>query len=236
MEVKWDATTREYCHVLQFSMGWQMPPFVLLDSGKEYPIPKFSLYDDYEFRVPGVLGTRFFARGVDKQVKKSYTINIYEADLSDPQPASEDAWNSATPLSLVRRWDGITRPSRNPKYVEFSGLRFTSSGDHWDGSLISPDRAILLSESWSGTLGPGGVSDVPGDFSISLKFGNAHGNLFFDVFSTDTGKKLIALRAHFASILPEEVFGKTGWVTERYFIVPLDERREHCLICDFGKR
>src|ERR1700730_19044675 len=99
VEVRFDPALQEFCHVLRFPVGWQMPKFVVLDSGKQHLVPKYSLYDDYEFRAPGLLGTRFLVRGVDQQVKRTYTINVYEADLSDPksvaQPASEEALNSA---------------------------------------------------------------------------------------------------------------------------------------------
>jgi hypothetical protein len=242
VEVNFNAAVREYCHVVRFPSGWHLPGFS----------PNLSLRDDYEFRVPGVLGTRFLVRGVEQLVRKNYTTNLYEMDLSDPngvaQPAGEENWNSATPITLWRgKRNDFTLPkpppaaplswNRNPKYVEIHGLHFIRSGDEWAGAVLSQDQAVLIMQSWSGTLGPSGGSDVPGDFSISLKFGNSHGKLFFDVYNADSGKKLITFTASFYGILPEEeVFGKTGWVTEQYFIIPLDERRERCLVCEFGRK
>jgi hypothetical protein len=61
--------------------------------------------------------------------------------------------------------------------------------------------------------------------------------LFFDVYNTDTGKKVVTIAAGFAGIYPEEIFSKTEFLTERYFLIPLDERRERRLVCEFaGKR
>jgi len=109
------------------------------------------------------------------------------------------------------------------------------TGDKWfsEEGRLSPDRSVLVVQRYSGKLGPGG-SDVPLDFSVIFKPGGNHGKLFFDFYETGTGKKLITVTASFGIILPEDAFVKTGWVTERYFIIPLDERRERCLVCEFG--
>jgi hypothetical protein len=187
------------------------------------------------FRIPGVLSTRFLVRAFDAYLKH-YATNLYEADLADPSavpyPATENAWNSATVVPL--RYKGPYASLKS--FVQSRGIHFVPGGDHSHGYNVSPDRAEVIFQSWSGTLGPGAGSDVPGDFSISLKFGNAHGKLFFDAYSADTGKKLVTIVMKFVSIFPEEVFDRTGWVTERYFFVPLDQRRDKCLICDFGRK
>ena len=236
VEVNFNAHTHEYCHVLSFPLGWQTP-IVFDKEGRRKYLPQFQLYDDYEFRVPGPLETKFLVRGVQTIVDKYYTSDIYEADFSGPkgiaQPASEEEWNSATPVSLWRGGKAydFTLPSRSSKYVVFRGHEFPRSGDQWGGTVISPDGSVLVMQSWSGKLGPGG-SDVP--LVVSLKFGRNHGRLFFEFYSADAGKSLVAVTASFTSILPEEAFGKTGWVTERYFIIPIDARRERCLVCEFG--
>jgi len=73
-------------------------------------------------------------------------------------------------------------------------------------------------------------------FSIGWPFGGyPHGRLFFDAYSTRDGKKLVTISAHFSVILPEEVYRKTNWVTDRFFLIPIDEAQRAILICDFGK-
>jgi hypothetical protein len=240
VQVKFSPATQEYCHVLRFPVGWPMPVFVLQKDGtKHFPLP-LDLADDYEFRVSGLLGTKFLVRGVEGYGFRSYTSNIYGADLSDPagvaQPTSEEEWSSATPIRFAQEAvPGLS--SYLAKSIKFMGQEFPKSGDKWDlhEGIVSPDRSVLTVQSWSGALGPGGSSDVP--LGISLTFGRGpHGKLFFDFYNVDTGKKLITVTASFNTILPQEVFSKTRWVTERYFIIPLDFKRERCLVCEFGGR
>jgi hypothetical protein len=235
--VKWTPKVREYCHVLRFPQGWQMPLFARGKYGDQELIPRFELGDsDYEFRIPGVLGTRFLVRSVeDYGFVKYYTTNLYAVYLFDPtavpQPADEEEWNSATVVPL--RYKGPA--DALAKYIQSRGIHLTPGGDHGGVDRLSPDRAVLVLQSWSGTLGRDGGSDLPGDFSISLPFNRAHGKLFFDVYDADTGKKLVTITTSFVNIFPENIFEKTGWVTERYFFVLLDEKREKCLVCDFGR-
>jgi hypothetical protein len=250
VEVNFNAAVREYCHVLRFPLGWQMVKFVQDEHGKQHFVGQYDLSGNYEFRIPGVLSTKFLVRGTTEVVRKYYTTNVYEADFSDPsgvaQPATEDAWNSSTPIALYRstlRDVKIPPPpppadptlrNTNPTYVEFHGFRFTRSGDHWEGASLSPARDVLVMQSWSGKLGNQG-NDAPLNIPLTFTIDRNHGKFYFDAYNADTGKKVITITASFVSIRPGEVFGKTGWVTERYLIVPLDERREHCLVCDFGR-
>ena len=174
--VNFNAATREYCHVLRFPLGWAMHLFFVDDKGRRQIAPgPFNLGDDYEFRVPGLLETRFLVRGMRSIVDKYYTSNIYNADFSDPkgiaQPTSEGEWISATPIPFVqgKSSDGGEIGSN---YLEFKGRRFVRTGDKWfsDEGRLSPDRSVLVVQSYSGKLGPGGT-DVPLDFSVIFKPG-----------------------------------------------------------------
>lgn len=213
-----------------------MPNFIRGKDGRQTFLPKVSLSDEYEFRVAGVLGTRFLVRVINEPFKIP-TLNTYGVDLADPAavagPATEDEWSSG---AIVPLRDRAPREVF-ARYAESRGFHFTGSGDHnLSVGRVSTDRSIVIAQSWSGTMGSGGGSDVPGDFSIHLDFSRSHGKIFFDVYSVDTGKKLITITTTFRDIIPDNMFEKTGWVTERYFFVPLDERREKCLTCDFGRR
>jgi hypothetical protein len=244
VQMQFNPSVREYCHIVRFPSGWQMPKVVLEKNGRPilpyFPL-RFGFADYFEFRVSGLLNTRFLVRGVELVVDKYYTSNLYEVDLSDPQgvaqPAREEEWNSATDIPMIRLAfeHEIKLPTRYPKYIEFHGLQFMSSGDHWESTIVSPDRGVLVMQSWTGKLAPGG-SDIPGDFATGLSFGRNHGKLYFDIYNAETAKKLITMTAKFVTILPEEAFGRTGWITERYFLIPLDERRTRCLICEFGRK
>jgi hypothetical protein len=234
LEVNFNDLTREYCHVVRFPLGWQTN----WDDTNGQPPSRYDFdRGDYEFRVLGLLGTRFLVKGFAPSLsRRYYTTNVYTVDLSDrsgvAQPASEKEWNSATvvPSRYAGQADALF------KYIQSLGFQFVPSGDHGGGGRLSPDRSVWVLHSWKGTLGGSLGSDAPGDISLHpLLGGSSHGKLFFDAYSTSTGKKLVTVSANFSIILPESAFRKTGWVTERYFFIPLDERMARCLVCEFGK-
>jgi hypothetical protein len=58
-----------------------------------------------------------------------------------------------------------------------------------------------------------------------------------DVFDAGTGNRLVTIEGDhsgFAGPDSTGALGTTAWLTERYFIVPLGEHRERCLVCEFG--
>jgi len=238
VQVDLNAAARQYCHILNFPGGWQLPRSIRV-MGEEVLTRKFSLLDDYEFRVPGLQGTKFLVRGVQEIADRYYTTNLYQTDLSDvivvPQSAGEAVWQAATTVNTRLNNGGASVPGSRSRYVEFQGLRFPRTGDAWNGVRISPDRSLLIVQSWSGHLGRCPGANVPFGALPCQDLGDAtSGKLFFDVYNGDTGSKLITLTAVFSEYLPEQL-GKTRWITERYFILPLDEALERCLVCEFGR-
>lgn len=242
VKVNFDSIVREHCHVVLFPLGWQTIPFVKNQLGDEQLVGKFKFGGaDFEFRVPGLLGTKFLVRGFIPSLyyftadHRTHTTNLYTVDLSDPkglaQPASEAEWDSAAlvPFRYTAPADAIS------KFIQSRGFQLAASGDHGEVDRLSPDRAVVVMQSWKGTLGGSLGSDVPGDISIHWPLGNSHGKLYFDVYSTDTGKKLVTVSANFSIILPEDAFKQTGWLTERYFLIPLDDAMTRCLVCEFGR-
>jgi hypothetical protein len=225
------TAARAFCHVIRFPQGWVFPRF-----DKEVGQRLFfgSPSSEYEFRVEGVLSTKFLVRGFTEFVaRKYYTSNQYEIDLSDATApvlaAGPKAWDASAVVPLARN-SGIL-PGGEPvegKPFEFHGYQFAKSGAIWAQSyrgatLLSPDQAWLVLQSRDR------ISE-----SGPLK-------VFFDFFNAETGQKLFTIAGTFSSLhngaYPESgVLAKTGWLTERYFIVPLGKTIERCLVCDFGKR
>jgi hypothetical protein len=233
VDVQISSAIREYCHLIRFPQGWNIMPSNERGSPLEY------VYDsDYEFRVPGVLGTAFLVRGVVKLTgDRYYTRNKYKIDLSDPKaipfPATEQEWQNGTIVSDTRL-DDYSRnfaPIRltNDLQLPFGGFHFTKSGDRWIGQLarLSPDQAWIVLLSCSGKIAKRD--------GFLLFGGRDKGKLFFDVFNADTGKNLITIVATYLDIEPGHAINQATWVTERYFIIPLGERRERCLVCDFAR-
>ena len=240
VSINLNAAARESCHIITFPQGWRLQ-YVASKS----PFPNFRYAEgDYEFRA---LGSRFLVRALVRDLGKPiYAGNLYEVDLSDPRDlarsASEENWNSATAIPSPRGgdspWLAVGRLAL-AKSASFESRQFAKSGNKWAiqgyEMRVSPDRTLLILQSWSGKLvgnGVGANGELPG---IPLGFGRNHGKLFFDVFNATTGTKLITVTASFVDIQPEEAFAKTAWVTARYFVVPLADTRERCLVCEFGR-
>lgn len=221
---------RAYCHVIRFPQGWETRHF---DDRAPQRLFFGSPNSDYEFRVEGVLSTKFLVRGFTEFVgTKYYTNNQYQIDLSTATApvlvVDRKAWDAAGVVPLGRKGafpPGNTVP--NEKRLEFHGFQFNRTGDIWAqpsdyAALLSPDQAWLVLQ-----------STTPGS-----KYGSA--KVYFDFFNADTGQKLFTIVGKFSSINGGEpdsgVLAKTGWVTERYFIVPLEKTIASCLVCDFGGR
>ncbi len=88
--------------------------------------------------------------------------------------------------------------------------------------------------SWIVLLSSSGSVHVTPESQIALGFGRDRGKLFMDVYNVDTGKKQITIVGAYLGINPQAL-NQARWVTERYFILPLGEQRQRCLVCDFGR-
>jgi hypothetical protein len=230
LEVSLTSAARSYCHVVRFPYGWSTQHF---DAKAPQHLFFGSPESDYEFRVSGVLSTKFLVTAFTEFVGTNYyTNNRYEVDLADATApvtaAGSNAWDAAAVVPIHRNSafpPGTTIPSE--KRLQFHGFQFNRTGDIWAqpsayGSLLSPDQVWLVLQ-----------STTPGTKQGSTR-------VFFDFFNGDTAQKLFAIEGTFSSVNGGEpdsgVLGKTGWITERYFIVPLGKTIDRCLVCDFGRR
>lgn len=232
LEVTLTPAAREYCHLVRFPLGWVFPRYDK-QAGQQL---SFALYEsDYEFRVDGLLGTRFLVAGFTDFVgTKYYTANRYEIDLSDPTAsigqASRKRWDTATVVPLARKSafsPGGTVP--NSATLKFHGFEFNRTGAIWgqpsgDATRLSPDgaRLVLLSTTpatKNGAYDPFGTSKV-----------------FYDFYNADTGQKTFTIEGTFSSragVDADGAMGQSGWLTERYFIAQLGRKIEHCWVCNF---
>jgi hypothetical protein len=227
LEVTLTPASRGYCHVIRFPQGWVFARF-----DKEVGQRLFfgSPSSDYEFRVEGVLSTKFLVRGFTENVGRNYyTNNQYEIDLSDTiAPMLEvgrKAWEAAAVVPLTRKSAFPPIGVPNEMRLKFHGFQFNRTGDIWGqpsdyATRLSPDQAWLVLQ------------------SRERKHGNSPVKVFFDVFNADTGQKVFVIEVSYSSIHntedPDGVLAKTGWLTERYFIVPPGKTIERCLVCDFA--
>jgi hypothetical protein len=233
VDVQVTPAIRQYCHIIRFPQGWTIRPYIRHNDVLRTVTPiAYSYWSDYEFRLLGLIGTRFLVRGIDP-LYKIYTNNAYELDLSEtnslPRPATEQEWQDGTKIPDSRPSDWRTFANihlTNAQALPFRGLDFIKSGDIWAGEArLSPDQQWIVLLSSSGSVAK---------HDEFLIFGERDkGKLFFDVFNADTGRKLMTILGTYSDINPGAV-NKSLWVTDRYFIVPLGETRERCLICDLG--
>jgi hypothetical protein len=230
IDVRLTPALRKYCHIVGFPQGWKILPF---DNVGERLTIGLTL-SDYEFRVEGLLSTWFLVGAFTPDVTDRHydATNHYRVNFSDPTarvlPASAEDWKAATTIPLIRTFQGFDTLEKD-KQVVFNGFRFTKTGAWWPGpasvSRLSPDSAWIVFQS---------ITDN-GTSKLTLR---STYRVFLDVFSADTGGKVVTMEGTYSDIgdSPGSGLRKTAWLTERYFIVPLGEHRERCLVCEFAAR
>lgn len=219
---------RQYCHVVRFPQGWKIQAF---DNIGE-PLTIGLTVSDYEFRIEGLLSTWFLVGAFTPGVTDHHydATNHYRVNLSDPTapvlPASVEDWKAAAIVPLARKFQAFGT-LRNDQQIVFNGFRFTKSGTWWSGpssvSRLSPDSKWLAVQSISN----GGTS------KITLR---SMYKVYLDVFSADTGEKALTIVGSYSGYGddPDGSLGTAAWLTERYFVVPLGEHRDRCLVCEFA--
>lgn len=233
LEVTLTPVAQEYCHIIRFPQAWAMPRTdpktgELLHLGAGFG----SVTGELEFRIEGLQGTQFLVGGFSQYFPEYdlhlETTNRFIVDLSNSSVpigvATKAAWDAATVVPTTRRgpiWPGYP-PQDKP--IAVNGLQFAKSGELWglDPVRLSLDQAWVVLQS-EALLSSKGATSI----------------IYFDVFSAETGGKIVTIQGTFSSDAgepSEDVLSRTGWVTERYFIVPLGKRIDRLLVCEFGKQ
>jgi hypothetical protein len=213
---------RRYCHIVQFPHGWE---FKTLDKPQDGPI-NFDDYADYEFRAEKDGAGRFLiGASITVASGRSHTTNWYRADLSSSQSladsVSRETWEAASVAPLTRQSILSQYGGLEQEGTEFNGFHLSKTGAHWFGppqfaTRLSPESDWLVLQSWTENSGSPGIT------------------VFEDVFNSANGKKTFTIRGtYFGRDYPSGYLGMAGWVSDRYFILPLGERRGRCLVCKF---
>jgi hypothetical protein len=226
IDLKLPPPAKEYCHLVRFSQGWKAEHF---DDPPAYPGIDYY-YSDYEFRVEGLLGTRFLVGAfTPNSNRRVNSTNHYRVNLSDPRAqvrsAGKSDWDAATVLPLTRKSISPKLVGYQPSFAPFQRYTMSGAQPSYPGSdsRLSPDSAWLVLQS----VTPGTVRSLV-----------SHDAVFFDVFNTATGKKVFTIQASYSG-LGNDPYGcleRTAWLTERYFIIPLGKHRERCVVCEFAAR
>ncbi len=222
----------KYCHIVQFPDGWKVPPVDVKIGLPEYYYGYDSLY---EFRELDHSESTFLVAGVVSPYMK-YTLNKYKLDLSvrgrAPIRADEAEWRSSKPVADARANDwqifGNIRLDSKDVPLPYKGRQFFKTGKFWEGNhaRLSPGGSWLVLLSSSGR-----VAKRNEFFNIA---GRDKGKLYYDVFRAESGEKIITIVGRYKDIEPGHAINQSIWVTDRYFLIPLSEHRERCLVCEFG--
>jgi hypothetical protein len=116
--------------------------------------------------------------------------------------------------------------------LQLDGRIFLKSGQNWSRDRLSPDRRWIVLQSWQGRAGSGG--DGLGYWPSWDDILGYKGRAFWDFYNADTGSKVLTIKGRYNTSNPGGSMQHSFWLTERYFIVPLDEQRQQCLVCEFG--
>jgi hypothetical protein len=230
IDLKLSSVTREYCHIVQFPRGWKIQrvdeePDLMIDYDRS----------DYEFRVRGLLGSWFLVGSFTPKTLRRYDATTrYLVNLSDPTaralPANTEDWNAATVVPLVRNSIFIKTGTPPHDVAVFHGFQLKRSGARWAlndcASRLSPDSAWLVLQ-----------SSTEGSAEAKARLVYTQ-QVFFDVFSADTGRKLFTIQGTYSGSGNETgtCLRTTGWLTERYFVIPLGKHRERCVVCELRSR
>jgi hypothetical protein len=244
--------SKNYCREFRLPTDWK--PLLRTDGSGEIRS------NDYEFRADPTSSSRFLMAGIEDNTSL-FSPNKYSVDFSSPRAPirsiadserySCDYSRQQTPCISItsgewsrapivaRQTDRDTRIhaipfQAGPPYqalgseVAWEGKTFRKSGRYWaepsevDGDVISPARDHIVLQSATGTF--------------PSEIGMPRGTMFFDFFETTSGEHLFTLSRKYNSVLadPDTAFGKSRWVSDRYFFVvsPDPRNTRDFVVCD----
>ena len=233
-EWKLTPATAKYCHIVHFFQAEKLPTDVW-DMPGDADLQFRATERPTVFLVKAVTETSTGADGFvisDDAGLSDYSRKTFLIDLADPsavaRPADEKAWKAAKVIPLFRRNTfGFT--SEDPRLLaEYNGRSFQKIGRFWEGTRLSPNGARLVLQSSAGK------SDQHAEQYFLVRGSKYHGKLYLEFFDTNTGEKILTIEGHYQRGLPGTGVLHSAWLTDRFFIVPVGEYSERCLVCDFG--
>jgi hypothetical protein len=117
--------------------------------------------------------------------------------------------------------------------LKINGHVFRKSGQHWSEERLSLDERWVVLQSWQARPDPPIDRKLLREWGIPLYY---TGTAFWDIYNADTGTKVFTIKGTYDTSDPTGDMLQSFWLTERYFIIPLGERRERCLVCEFDAK
>jgi hypothetical protein len=221
---------------------WSADPATMQQGSNNLPFQNDDI-TGLEFRVPdGKPSDLYFAaklsNGLDDRLgsysKEKYELNIHNVEAV--RPIKPEQWAPAR--LLVRgnvRAAGDAEIGEDDKHdLSYAGKKFAKSGEHLSLATASASDRTIAVFSYDGQQHPElaqpGVPGIPGQTKHPM-----HGELYVDIYSVGTGKKLIAMKGPFQNGTGNNWFLTAFFLEDRYFFFntgePLSEIRQFT-ICE----
>jgi len=167
---------------------------------------------------------------------EKYAIDL---DRGTVRKANDEEWQQARPVPVTRRIIGLNHLDKRligDKQVGVKRKKKKAREFQAPGMAISGTSQFITLDSWDGELESGVGSAFDPSFSIR-KPKPAQANMYAEVYDLKSAALIFMLRAHLvngASYL--EGFRLSGWLGDRYYILPLDPfRLNQFVLCDMER-
>ena len=116
--------------------------------------------------------------------------------------------------------------------VVFRGRKYAKSGASWGkvAALVSPSQRWLAVFSYTSRKPLPPHLSTPGGFGLFGEPEAGDGDIFWDVYDTSDGARVLAGHAPFTDNAPSARFSGALWVEDRYLVVPLESSFDTCLL------
>jgi hypothetical protein len=168
-----------------------------------------------------------FARpGIDRDAPRFYSPTKYRVDLSTGlvRSASENEWAGAQSsfmlLNSISRLSDL-KPEDN---LAYKGKEYIKRGAQWplyssaDASRLSPDGGFLAVNSWGGEMKICSGDLLPEVWSCQDRI---QGDYHIEIYETAAATLALSLTGQFQGFDPSDLFGRSAWISERYYFLPL---------------
>jgi len=192
---------------------------------------------DWDFRQHdgGVLIGLFARAKAFQPEPRSYSPNQYAVSLptGHVQKATSREWENAERYATVRDPKlprGLILKPNTPLLLD--GDVYRKTGPKWptsfqDSARVSQKDSFRALNSWDGVVASGGDSPFS---SVRID-----GNYYVDIYGTSSKRLLLSLRGHFHDVPIDNLFSISAWISNRYYIFPLNEEADHFVLCDMSR-
>ena len=232
------GNARNACTVINLP-HWKPAPIPPPSHDWTYVLVTLPDLADWDFRqFDGGILVGLFARGKDSQPEpRYYSPDKYAVSLprGKVQKAAESQWEGAEPYVIVRDaklprgtalrpnspliLDGDVYQPRGPKWPE---------GGTIDAARVSSDAGFRAVNSWDGEEVGGGDLSFPGGE-------RSDGNYYVDIYDNTTKRLALSLTGHFHNVTVDNLFYRSAWISNRFYLFPLNEKANRFVLCDMER-